>query len=125
MKNKDIALLLAPSLVFILIAVGSLLMAGLIRQSTDNDDGAQKFNTFVQNVQTGKWRLTTDRWIDGMRQERAVAESYRQADSSTAGSIRIFACLTLLGVGFQAIVVLVTAKKLRHDAKHLSGTLAN
>lgn len=112
MKKRDITLLLSPSIFFVIIAVTAFVMSSMIRQHTRDDGHAQKFNTFVTNVQTGKWQLTTDKWLDGMRSEEATAESYREAGATTCQMFLVLCGAALLGFIFQIAVIFSVRKSL-------------
>ena len=113
MTKRDIATLLSPSIFFILVAVAAFWTSDAIGRHTRDDGGQQKFDTFVKNVQSGKWQLTTDRWLEGMRQERAIAEAYREAGTSTADMMRDLVWASLVGIAFQVAVVFSVRKRLR------------
>jgi len=113
MTKKDIALLLSPGLFFAVVAVAAFFTAEMIEQRSKDDGGHQKFLTFVSNVQSGKWQLSTDRWLEGMRRADATAEAYRKADASTVAMFRDFAWTALAGMALQAAVVYSVLKRVR------------
>jgi hypothetical protein len=74
MTKRDLAILLSPSIFFIVVAVAAFLTSEMIRRHIRDDGSRQKFDTFVTNVQSGKWQLTTDKWLEGMQWEEDTAE---------------------------------------------------
>ena len=112
MTKKDTFNLLFPNIFYIMLAAAAFWEAGMIRQATRDYDSQQKFDAFVTNVQSGKWQLTTDRWIYGMRQERATAEAYRKAYSDTTEMMQVIGWSALGGFFLQIIGVFSIRKKL-------------
>jgi hypothetical protein len=112
MTKRDIALLLSPSIFFVVVAVAAFIMSAMIRQHTREDGHAQKFDAFVTNVQSGKWELTPDKWLDGIRREEATAESYRQAGAATGQMFLDLCGAALVGFIFQIAVVFSVRKRL-------------
>ena len=84
----------------------------MIRQRTGDNGGQQKFDVFVANVKSGKWQLTADRWLEGMRRERATAEAYRKAGASTVELMQDFVWASLAGILLQTCVVFSVRKTL-------------
>jgi hypothetical protein len=113
MTKKEIVLLLSPSLIFAAIAIIAFFISHMVQQHTRDDDHRQKFEAFVENVQSGKWQLTTEKWLEGMRREDATAEDYRNASVSLAKIFQDFIWLSLAGIMFQAIAVISVLKRLR------------
>lgn len=112
MTKRDIAYLLSPSILFIMLAVAAFLEFTLTHDYTRDDGHSQKFGTFVTNVQNGKWQLTTDKWLEGMRHEEATAESYRQFIVGTSRMSQIIFWSAIAGFVFQIAIVLSIRKKL-------------
>lgn len=98
MTKKEIVILFSPGVFFLLIAITALLSANIIRQSTIDAGSQQKFESFVENVKSGKWQLTTEKWLEGMRDEHNLANGYRSAG---AGVVKMFLLLMFASlVGF-------------------------
>ena len=113
MTKKDIILLLSPSVLFVLIVVAAFFTSEMILERSKDNDHKQKFETFVSNVQSGKWQLTTDRWLDVIRREDATTEAYREASVSIAGMFRDFIWASVAGIFIQVIAVFSVLKRLR------------
>jgi|HubBroStandDraft_6_1064221.scaffolds.fasta_scaffold584718_2 hypothetical protein len=113
MTKKDVFILLSPSIFFIVVAVAAFLTSEMIRRHTHYDGSRQKFDTFVTNVQSGKWQLTTNKWLEGMQREEATAEAYRDVGADSADMMRVFAWTSLAGIVFQTAVVFSVKKRLR------------
>jgi len=113
MKKMDIVLLLTSNLFFIAVAVFAFHMSGIILQGAKDDGEQQKFKAFVDNVESGKWQLTTDRWLEGMRRERAIALAYRTANAGTARVYQDYIWVSLTGILFQTVAVFTVWRRLR------------
>lgn len=102
MTSKDVASLAAFNLVFIILAVAALIFANGARDYADlakAKEREKKFETFVQNVESGKWELTRDRWIDLMRRHRKIEEAERESLISISGG-----CGTRVGLDWAQLV---------------------
>jgi len=104
MTKQDVAILLSPSVFFIVAAVAAFMMSNMIRQHTRDDGSHEKFDTFVTNVQSGKWQLTTDRWLEGMRREEATSEAYRQASIDAGQMLQVVCWTTVAGIADSSFV---------------------
>lgn len=113
MTKREIFLLLSPTLLFATIVVASFFMSHTVREATRDNGHRQKFETFISNVQNGKWQVTTDKWVVGMREEEATAQEYRTAAASTSTIFRDFILAGVLGIVFQAAVVLSVLKRFK------------
>ena len=105
MTKKDIAYLLSPSLFFIVVAITALFTSNMIRQYTRDDGSQQKFDAFVDNIQSGKWNFTTDRWLEAIRHEHMGVEAYRKASADTAKIFRDLIWASSAGILFQVTAV--------------------
>jgi hypothetical protein len=112
MTKRDIITLLSPSVFFIVAAVTAFLMSATIREHSRDDGSHQKFDTFVANVQSGKWQLTTDKWLEGMKDEEATSEAYRQAYVGAGQMSQIVCWATAAGFAFQVTAVYSVRKRL-------------
>jgi hypothetical protein len=85
MNRKDIYQLITFSTVcFLGLAFGTLFMSSVYfrhynEHEKERQVSQQKFDQFVENVKSGKWQLSTDKWIEGMRLQRSEAETEYQA----------------------------------------------
>jgi hypothetical protein len=81
MNKKDIYQLIAfPVLSFVIIAVAAFFISNQYLKSyaeiqKKNQTSQQKFDQFVENVKNGKWQLTTEQWIEGMKLQRTEAKA--------------------------------------------------
>ena len=81
MNKQDIrSLTVLPVSSFLIVAVAALFFSTWYFKSyneheKENRVRQQKFERFVENIKNGKWQLTTDRWIEGMRLQRSEAEA--------------------------------------------------
>ncbi len=119
MSTRSLLFLLSPSLIFIVIAAAAFQLSQKDFHYYDpakERESQQKFDTFVANVQSGRWQLTTDRWLEGMRRERKVTEAERQIGIDSAIVIRQGAWLILLGVACQVLSVFAIRGRKKHDA---------
>ena len=112
MTKRDVITLFSPSVFFIVAAVAAFMMSAMIRQHSRDDGSHQKFDTFVTNVQSGKWQLTTDRWLEGMRREEATTEAYRQASVDAGQMLQVICWATVTGIAFQIAAVYSVRKRL-------------
>jgi hypothetical protein len=97
--------LLSPSFIFIVIAIGAFVLSEQDIRTAHERANQQEFDKFVENVKSGKWQLTTDKWLDGLRVERSRTESERRFGIGAARVARSCAWYILLGVACQALVV--------------------
>jgi hypothetical protein len=112
MTKRDIITLLSPSVFFIVAAIAAFMMSAMIREHSRDDGSHQKFDTFVANVQSGKWQLTTDRWLEGMKREEALSEAYRHAYVGAGQMLQIVCWATIAGIALQIAAVYSVRKKL-------------
>ena len=113
MTKRDIAILLSPAIVFVLILAAACFTSGMIRERTRDDGSQQKFDNFISNVQSGKWRLTTGQWLEGMWHERVLGDAYRNVAMSSADVMRAFILASLLGFLLQVTAVFVVRNRLK------------
>lgn len=114
MTKKDVWNLLAPSLLFAGLAVSALFFAGLATKYTGANrakESEEKFETFIKNVETGKWQLTPDRWIHGMRLYRASANSDREIITVLADFMQFSGWVGLFAVLYQVAIVFALRAK--------------
>lgn len=111
---EDMGNWLAPSL-FAVLAVGSLYFASMSNNYVDASrakERGEKFEMFVQNVESGKLQLTRDRWIHAMRLQRKVEEADRECLAIFAEFLRFSGWVGLSTVVFQAAVLFLTKSRL-------------
>ena len=113
MTKKDIAILLAPNVIFIGAAIMILFFSSMIRQKCHDDKDHQKFDTFVRNVQSGKWQLTTDKWLKGMRLEHDTADAYQKACFEIGETMRAGGWLLFVGILWQIGAVYTVGNRMR------------
>jgi hypothetical protein len=112
MTKRDVVTLLSPSVLFIVAVVAAFMWSAMIREHSRDDGSHQKFDTFVANVQSGKWQLTTDRWLEGMKREEATSEAYRQAYVDAGQMLQIVCWTTVAGIALQIAAVYSVRKRL-------------
>lgn len=112
MSKRDFAILVAPIVMLLTVAGTALLLVEMIQRLLVAGDDHQKFETFVQNVESGKVQLTTDRWLEGMRREQATGEAYLKADASFRNLLLDVIWASLLGIIFQVAAMLHLKKRL-------------
>jgi hypothetical protein len=122
MTKSAITLLLSPSLFFAVLAFAGYLASQLVQDKTKEDRDRQKFETFVTNVKSGKWQLTTDRkwprdksrkWLEGMRREHAIGEASQAACSEAAEMYKGCMWTALGGMVFQAVAGFTVLRRMR------------
>jgi hypothetical protein len=113
MTKKDMTLLLSPTMFFAVLAVAAYFTSLQLQNYSKDDSHQQKFEIFVTNVKSGKWDLTTDRWLEGMRHEKRSGDAYREAYSDTAGMFQILLWTSLAGIVFQAVAVFTVVRRMR------------
>ena len=113
MNKKDFIILLAPIVMFITVAGTALSLADTIQRRVLAGDSHQKFEAFVQNVESGKFQLTTDRWLEGMRRQQATAEAYLKADAASRDLMMWLMWAALFGIIFQVGAVIHFNKRLK------------
>lgn len=113
MTKRDIIKLLFPCAFFSVAAIIALTMVELMHRLPTDDSHEQKFETFVANVQSGKWQLTPDRWLLGMREEHDLNESYRKADANIYNICQLMFWLTAVGIVLQVAAVYSVRKGLK------------
>jgi hypothetical protein len=112
MTKKDITILLAPSVMFVTIGVVAILVSGLIHRRIVSGDGQQKMDAFTQKVQSGEWRLTTDRWLELVHRQQATAAAYVKTDEDFRDLMLWVALTALLGIVSQVVTILHVRKGL-------------
>jgi hypothetical protein len=81
MSKKDIYQLITfPAFSFLMLAIGALFISNWCsKEYTEiqkkNQDSQQKFDQFVENVKSGKWQLTNDKWIEAMKGQRSETKA--------------------------------------------------
>jgi hypothetical protein len=116
MKNRDIAILLAPSIVFAIVGITAFILSQSIQRYTDTpreSEHRQKYDTLVTNVVSGKWQLTTDRWLGILFLAEKTAESERAVNVSTGIEVRDFVDLAAIGIFWQVAAVFIVRRRLR------------
>src|SRR5271156_6449734 len=103
MTRKDITeLIVTPICMFIMIAIAALFIYFKTRhQAADISSEHQQFDSFVQDVKSGKQQLSTDRAIAIIRQGRLAVDSYRMAVAYEAFVVQLLAWICLIGIVLQ------------------------
>jgi hypothetical protein len=116
MTKKDLAILLSPSIAFVILAVAAFLSSSMILGRFDSareQESQQKFERFVAKVKSGEWQLTQDKMIEGMRLAHEAAAADRQASVSICELMRDFVWLALVGIFWQLVAVFNVRKRLQ------------
>ena len=116
MSTRNLIFLLFPTLVFVVIAAAAFQLSQKDFRYYDpakDRESQQKLDTFVADVQSGKWLLTTDKWLEAIRRERKVTEAERRIGMDSAIVIRQGGWLILWGVTCQVLVVLTVKKQMK------------
>lgn len=100
---------------FLAIGVAALVVSDTIQRRIAAGDSHEKFEAFVQKVESGKWQLTTDKWLEGMRLQQATAEANLKADVALRELMLCLAGASLLGIIFQVFVMLHASKRLPNN----------
>ena len=112
MNNKDFYKLMGfPVFCLVLLAALALFVSNLYSKLSNRHDNEiqssrQKFEGFVENVKNGKWQLTTDQWIEGMRLQRSAVEEQRNIAVSLTRLIRTIGWFSLILAACVALVAL-------------------
>ena len=116
MTKKDVAILLSPSIAFVILASLAFLSSGMILGHFDSNqerESQQKFERFVAKVKSGEWQLTQDKMIEGMRLAQEAAAADRRASASIGELMRAFVWLALAGIFLQLVAVFSVRKRLQ------------
>lgn len=115
MKIKDTVILLAPLVLFLTVGTTALLIGDKLHQEITQDDSHQKFEAFAQNVESGKWQLTTDKWLEGMRRQQASTEAHLKTDASLGDLMFWIGWASFAGILLQAGAVLHVRRRLKSN----------
>ncbi len=125
MNKKDICHLIAfPVFSFLIIAVGALFSSNLYSRhynelEQENQVRQQRFEQFVENVKNGKWQLTTDKWIEGMRRQRSSAEAERKIIVPLIEFLRFIGWFGLILAAFNVLFVLYVRDNIKKRSSAL------
>jgi len=125
MNKKDICHLIAfPVFSFLIIAVGALFSSNLYSRyynelEKENQMRQQRFEQFVENVENGKWQLTTDKWIEGMRRQRSSAEAERKTIVPLIEFLRFIGWFGFILAAFNVLVVLYVRDNIKKRSSAL------
>jgi hypothetical protein len=67
---------------------------------------------FAKNVQSGKWQITTDKWLEIMKQHQATRASNIEIDAGFRAVMLYIVLISLLGIICQVHAVLYIRKRL-------------
>ncbi len=99
-----------PSVIFAMLAASALLLSNkYFRQYHKHEkerlESDQKFVLFVENVKSGKWQFTTDKWIEGMRLQRVAAESNFQMSVPFIEFLQFIGWFGFICVGCNILII--------------------
>jgi hypothetical protein len=111
MNKKDVYILLTPITGFLIVGILALLVSHQCHRLIQTGIGQEKYETFVENVQSGKWQITTDKWLAIMKQHQATKASNIEIEASFRELMLLLALTSLLGIVCQVRAVLHIRKR--------------
>lgn len=123
MNKKDIYQLMAfPVSSLLMLALAALVVSiQYSKHYTEiqekNQQSQQKFDQFIENVKSGKWQLTNDKWIEGMKLQRAEAKEQYDSIVPLIEFLQFIGWFSLILAACNALVVLYVKDKImkRHN----------
>jgi hypothetical protein len=118
MTKKNITdMVIKPICLYLTIAVIAFGIHFTTRNDkVEMDSGQQSFERFVENVQSGKQQLTTERALEIMRTKQVAVDSYLKAFVVEGWLIQYIGWISLLGIGMQVFVMFRVRKRLNKSA---------
>jgi hypothetical protein len=119
MNKKEIYhLIMFPGLCFLILSAGAWFFSHLYfgyynNHEKENQISEQKFEQFIDNVKSGKWQLTTDKWIEGMKLQRSEAETEYQSVVPLIEFLQFIGWFSLILAGCNVLVVLCVKDKIK------------
>ena len=116
MSKKDIAILLSPTIIFVILGICAFITSQRVLCYTDiqqEQAHRQKYATFVTNVVTGKWELPPDRWLAVLGSAEQSAAGERAVNRSTGIEVRDFIWFAAIGIYWQVAAVFIVGRRLR------------
>ncbi len=118
MNKKDTYQLIAfPVSSFLILGIVAFFISNLyFKDYTEiqkkNQVSQQKFDQFVENVKSGKWQLTTDKWIEGMKLQRTEAKAEFEFSVPLIEFLKFIGWTGLVFAVCNALVVLYVKEKI-------------
>jgi hypothetical protein len=118
MSKKDIYQLIAfPVSGFLILALAAFFISNrYFKDYTEiqkkNQESQQKFDQFVENVKSGKWQLTTEQWVEGMKLQRTEAEAEYESIIPLIEFLKFIGWFGLVLAACNALVVLYVKDKI-------------
>lgn len=118
MSKKDIYQLIAfPVSSFLMLAMAAFFISNWgFKEYTEiqkkNQDSQQKFDQFVENVKSGKWQLTNDKWIEAMKGQRSETKAQFEFSVPLIEFLKFIGWFSLISAGCNALVVLRIKEKI-------------
>ena len=125
MNKKDIYhLIMFPVLCFLILSASALFFSHLYfgyynNHEKENQVSEQKFEQFIENVKSGKWQLTTDKWIEGMKLERNTAEDEYKTIVPLIEHLRFIGWFSLILAACNVLVVLYVRDNIKKRQSEL------
>jgi len=119
MNKKDIYhLIMFPVLCFLILSASALFFSHLYfgyynNHEKENQVSEQKFEQFIDNVKSGKWQLTTDKWIEGMKLQRSEAETEYKSVVPLIEFLQFIGWFSLILAACNVLVVLYVKDKIK------------
>ena len=95
--KKDVLQLFRPAMIFIVIAITAFCIYYGCGNADIATNGDQSFERFIQNVESGKQQLTTEKAIAIIQQERITEDAYRKVIAAEAWLVQWIGWLALIG----------------------------
>jgi hypothetical protein len=111
MNKRDFTILFTPIFVLVIIGATALMGAHECNRLSQVGDGHQKYETFVQNVQSGRWQITTDRWLTIMRVHQATRAWMSEFEADGRELLLLLALMALLGIISQVYTIRYIRKR--------------
>jgi hypothetical protein len=116
MSKRYISIFLPAALTLMLVGVGALLGAYECHRYAQTGDGHERFETFIQNVQSGHLEVTTDRWLKLVRQQQASRTAFFEFEIASRNYLLVLALIALAGILWQFYTFSRFSKRSNHDA---------
>jgi len=119
MSKKDIYQLMVFSVLSLLmLALAALVVSSQYSKhyteiQNGNQENQQKFDQFVENVKNGKLQLTTDKWIEDMKLQRAEVKDQHDSIVPLIEFLQFVGWFSLILAACNVLVVLYVKDKIK------------
>ncbi|MEI9866676.1 MAG: hypothetical protein WDN00_19410 [Limisphaerales bacterium] len=104
--------MVASIVMFLIVGVASLFVAVQLHEMAAAGESKDKFEAFVQNIESGKLQLTTDQWLEGLQRQHATIAADEAAAANFSNMMLLLALASLIAIIFQIWMVLQIRKRL-------------